>query len=102
MVDRLIRAVVGVILPPLAMFMERGIKVEFWIDLLLTFLGIVPGTIYFFHVMGLDIIKNICCYFLPPLAVFLHCKCRIEFWISILLALFFWIPGVIYAYYVVG
>ncbi len=30
-------------LPPLAVFLERGILIDFWINILLTILGWIPG-----------------------------------------------------------
>eukprot|EP01018_Ginkgo_biloba_P014323 Gb_13816 [translate_table: standard] len=36
----------AIILPPLGVFFKHGCRVEFWICLLLTLLGYVPGIIY--------------------------------------------------------
>ncbi|KAH9608523.1 hypothetical protein KSS87_015033, partial [Heliosperma pusillum] len=36
----------AIILPPLGVFLKFGCKIEFWICLLLTFLGYLPGIIY--------------------------------------------------------
>ncbi|ESR41585.1 hypothetical protein CICLE_v10013710mg, partial [Citrus x clementina] len=36
----------AVILPPLGVFLKFGCKAEFWICLLLTILGYIPGIIY--------------------------------------------------------
>ncbi|KAL9234930.1 hypothetical protein vseg_009742 [Gypsophila vaccaria] len=36
----------AIILPPLGVFLKFGCKIEFWISLLLTFLGYLPGIIY--------------------------------------------------------
>uniref|UniRef100_A0A0E0NVL1 Uncharacterized protein n=1 Tax=Oryza rufipogon TaxID=4529 RepID=A0A0E0NVL1_ORYRU len=38
--------VIAIILPPLGVFLKVGCKIEFWICLLLTFLGYFPGIIY--------------------------------------------------------
>ncbi|CAO2184871.1 unnamed protein product, partial [Urochloa humidicola] len=37
---------IAIILPPLGVFFKFGCKVEFWLCLLLTFLGYLPGIIY--------------------------------------------------------
>ncbi|CAO2203268.1 unnamed protein product, partial [Urochloa humidicola] len=37
---------IAIILPPLGVFLKFGCKVEFWLCLLLTFLGYLPGIIY--------------------------------------------------------
>ncbi|OIW13474.1 hypothetical protein TanjilG_22265 [Lupinus angustifolius] len=38
--------ILAVILPPLGVFLRFGCEVEFWICLVLTFLGYIPGIIY--------------------------------------------------------
>nr|AHL20265.1 stress-induced protein [Olea europaea] len=38
--------IVAILLPPLGVFLRYGCKVEFWICLLLTILGYLPGIIY--------------------------------------------------------
>nr|AFP99877.1 plasma membrane protein Am244 [Avicennia marina]AGI62243.1 plasma membrane protein [Avicennia marina] len=38
--------VVAILLPPLGVFLKYGCKGEFWICLLLTILGYIPGIIY--------------------------------------------------------
>lgn len=42
----LIRILVAIILPPLGVFLQVGIGTQFWINLLLTFLGYIPGIIH--------------------------------------------------------
>ncbi|PAN17185.1 hypothetical protein GQ55_3G105900 [Panicum hallii var. hallii] len=37
---------IAIILPPLGVFLKHGCGHEFWICLLLTFLGYIPGIIY--------------------------------------------------------
>ena len=103
MVDTLCRAIVGVLLPPLLVALEKGINVEFVISLLLTiFLLWIGGIIYSFYVIGLsDCAKNVFSALLPPVAVYLHKGCATEFWISLVLTIFFWVPGMIYSYYLV-
>ncbi|KAJ7298440.1 hypothetical protein O6H91_08G015200 [Diphasiastrum complanatum] len=41
----------AIILPPLGVFLRFGCHVEFWICLLLTFLGYIPGIIYAIYVL---------------------------------------------------
>ncbi|KMT14113.1 hypothetical protein BVRB_4g079350 [Beta vulgaris subsp. vulgaris] len=38
--------ILAIILPPLGVFLKYGCKVEFWICLVLTLLGYLPGIIY--------------------------------------------------------
>ena len=103
MVDNLCRAIAGVLLPPLLVALEKGIKIEFVISLVLTILLLwVGGIIYSFYVIGLkDLAKNILSALLPPVAVYLHKGLTTEFWISLILTIFFWVPGMIYSYYLV-
>jgi len=41
-----VRILVAILLPPLGVFLQVGIGLQFWINLLLTFLGYVPGIIH--------------------------------------------------------
>ncbi|CAL0300158.1 unnamed protein product [Lupinus luteus] len=38
--------ILAIILPPLGVFLKFGCKVEFWITLVLTIFGYLPGIIY--------------------------------------------------------
>ncbi|KAL8530531.1 hypothetical protein ACS0TY_007534 [Phlomoides rotata] len=38
--------ILAIILPPLGVFLKFGCRVEFWICLLLTLFGYIPGIIY--------------------------------------------------------
>lgn len=42
----LIRVIVAIILPPLGVFLEVGLGKHFWINLLLTLLGYLPGIVH--------------------------------------------------------
>lgn len=42
----LIRVLISVLLPPLGVFLQEGIGTQFWINLLLTLLGYVPGLVH--------------------------------------------------------
>jgi uncharacterized membrane protein YqaE (UPF0057 family) len=102
MAEKLVRSIIGVLLPPLMVLMEKGCHMEFWIDLLLTILLVwIGGIIYAFHVIGVDLCKNVAAVLLPPLAAFLHLGLKTEFWICLILTLLGWLPGMIYAYYVI-
>ncbi|XP_057831649.2 low temperature-induced protein lt101.2 [Cryptomeria japonica] len=46
-----IEVLLSIFLPPLGVFLRYGCAVEFWIDLLLTFLGFIPGIIYALYVL---------------------------------------------------
>lgn len=42
----LIRIIVAIFLPPLGVFLQVGLGKDFWINLLLTILGYLPGIIH--------------------------------------------------------
>ncbi|KAK9154133.1 hypothetical protein Sjap_001613 [Stephania japonica] len=46
-----IEILLAIFLPPIGVFLRYGIGIEFWIDLLLTFLGYIPGIIYAIYVI---------------------------------------------------
>ena len=41
-----IRILVAIILPPLGVFLQVGIGLHFWLNLLLTIFGYVPGIVH--------------------------------------------------------
>ncbi|RLN42635.1 hypothetical protein C2845_PM01G16220 [Panicum miliaceum] len=41
-----VRIILAILLPSLGVFLKHGIKIEFWICLILSLLGYLPGTIY--------------------------------------------------------
>ena len=41
-----IRILIAILLPPLGVFLEVGLRFQFWLNVLLTFLGYVPGIIH--------------------------------------------------------
>ncbi len=42
----LIRIILSVIIPPLGVFFQVGIGIDFWINIVLTLLGYFPGLIH--------------------------------------------------------
>ncbi|MCU0517846.1 MAG: YqaE/Pmp3 family membrane protein [Oscillatoria sp. Prado101] len=42
----LVRIIVAIILPPLGVFLQVGLGKDFWINILLTFLGYIPGIVH--------------------------------------------------------
>jgi uncharacterized membrane protein YqaE (UPF0057 family) len=41
-----LKIVLAIVLPPVAAFMQVGIGMHFWINIVLTILGFVPGMIH--------------------------------------------------------
>jgi uncharacterized membrane protein YqaE (UPF0057 family) len=42
----LIRILLSILLPPLGVFLQVGIGPQFWLNILLTLLGYIPGIIH--------------------------------------------------------
>ena len=42
----LLRIILSILLPPLGVFLQVGIGVQFWINILLTLLGYIPGIVH--------------------------------------------------------
>ncbi|MEL7834622.1 YqaE/Pmp3 family membrane protein [Fodinibius sp. Rm-B-1B1-1] len=42
----LLKIIFAVILPPLGVFLEVGLKGAFWLNILLTVLGYIPGIVH--------------------------------------------------------
>ncbi len=42
----LIKIIIAIILPPLGVFLQVGIGKHFWINLILTLLGYIPGIVH--------------------------------------------------------
>ncbi|KAK3491987.1 hypothetical protein B0T13DRAFT_68775 [Neurospora crassa] len=43
--------ILAIFIPPLAVFLDRGFKVDFWINILLTILAWFPGVIHAWYVL---------------------------------------------------
>ncbi len=46
-----IKIILAILLPPVGVFMEVGFKKHFWLNLLLTLLGYIPGIIHALYVI---------------------------------------------------
>lgn len=42
----LLRIIVAVVLPPLGVFMQVGFGMHFWLNIVLTLLGYIPGVVH--------------------------------------------------------
>lgn len=42
----LLRVLIAILLPPLGVFLQVGIGKHFWINILLTILGYIPGIVH--------------------------------------------------------
>ena len=42
----IIRVILSILLPPLGVFLQVGLSLQFWLNLVLTILGYIPGIIH--------------------------------------------------------
>lgn len=47
----LIRILLSILVPPLGVFLQVGIGLQFWINIVLTLLGYVPGVIHAIYII---------------------------------------------------
>jgi uncharacterized membrane protein YqaE (UPF0057 family) len=46
-----IRILVAILLPPLGVFLQVGLGLQFWLNILLTLLGYIPGIIHAIYII---------------------------------------------------
>lgn len=48
----IVRIIVAVLLPPLGVFLEVGLGKHFWLNILLTLLGYIPGLVHAIYIIA--------------------------------------------------
>lgn len=48
----ILRIILSILLPPLGVFLQVGIGLHFWINILLTLLGYIPGIIHAIYIIA--------------------------------------------------
>ena len=48
----LIRIIFAIILPPVGAFLQVGFSRQFWLNILLTLLGYIPGIVHAVYIIG--------------------------------------------------
>jgi len=46
-----IRIILSILIPPLGVFLQVGIGLQFWINIVLTLLGYIPGVIHAIYII---------------------------------------------------
>lgn len=46
------RVIIAILLPPLGVFLEVGLGLQFWINVLLTLFGYIPGIIHAVYIIA--------------------------------------------------
>lgn len=47
-----LRIILAVLLPPLGVFLQVGIGMHFWLNILLTLLGYIPGIVHAIYIIA--------------------------------------------------
>jgi len=47
----IVRIILAILLPPLGVFLQVGIGLQFWVNILLTLLGYIPGIIHAIYII---------------------------------------------------
>lgn len=47
----ILRILIAILLPPLGVFLQVGVGPQFWINILLTLLGYIPGIIHALYII---------------------------------------------------
>ncbi|HBU54003.1 MULTISPECIES: YqaE/Pmp3 family membrane protein [Sulfitobacter] len=47
----IIRIIIAILLPPLGVFLQEGLGKHFWINILLTLLGYLPGIVHALYII---------------------------------------------------
>ena len=108
-----VRVICAYFLPPLGVFLQVGLGTHFWINLILTFMGGIPGVIHAVWVIASvgengeeaaepmpTFIALMLAAFLPPVAVFMRAGVMPAL-LNCVLTLFFVLPGTLHAVWVV-
>jgi len=48
----LFRILIAILLPPLGVFLQEGLGKHFWINILLTILGYIPGIVHAVYIIA--------------------------------------------------
>ena len=47
----IVRILLSILLPPLGVFLQVGIGLQFWLNIILTLLGYIPGIIHALYII---------------------------------------------------
>ncbi len=49
---QILRLILSILLPPLGVFLTVGIGLHFWLNIVLTLLGYIPGVVHAAYIIG--------------------------------------------------
>jgi len=113
--QRFMGVVLGAFVPPVGVWMVKGFRLAFWVNLVLTLLFYVPGQLHALWVVahtgpdGRDapdgmatFVSLLLGFLLPPLGVWWKLGAfSLAFWVNVVLTLLFWFPGSIHALWLI-
>lgn len=47
-----IRIIISILIPPLGVFLQEGLGKHFWLNILLTLLGYIPGVVHAVYIIA--------------------------------------------------
>lgn len=50
----LIRIILSVLIPPLGVFLQVGLGLHFWLNIVLTLFGYIPGVVHAIYIIARD------------------------------------------------
>jgi uncharacterized membrane protein YqaE (UPF0057 family) len=108
-----VSALLSLFLPPVAVFLQVGLGLHFWINVLLVFLGFVPAQLHAFWVIASTthdgrehpeamsrFLALLVAMFLPPVGVLMRKGLGLAFLVNLVLCCVVWLPGVLHALWV--
>lgn len=106
-----LRVIAAWLLPPLGVFLQVGLKGQFWLNVVLSLFFWIPGVLHAVWVVAVesagqeegqkDFWRLLAAFFLPPLGVAMQSGVGANFLINCVLTLFFWLPGQLHATWVI-
>jgi uncharacterized membrane protein YqaE (UPF0057 family) len=109
-----VRVIAAYFVPPVGVFLQVGLGVHFWINIVLTLLGGLPGIVHALWVIasedgggraseagGSTFVALLLVGFVPPISVLMRKGVSLSLLLNCFLCLFLWVPGVVHAVWVV-
>lgn len=108
-----VSALLSFFVPPVAVFLQVGLGIHFWINLVLVFLFFFPAQLHAFWVIASTdpggredpeamskFLALVLATFLPPVGVLMRKGLGLAFLVNLVLCAFFWLPGILHALWV--
>jgi uncharacterized membrane protein YqaE (UPF0057 family) len=104
----LLRILLSVLVPPLGAFFTVGLRAGFWVNVVLTLLGFIPGLVHAVWLIAggsapgdTDLLRVLASVFLPPLGVAMGRGLGLAA-LNLVLTLLGYLPGLVHAVWVLA